>query len=185
MKLVDTGTLLTRTGAGTPNGTGGTIEHRVAGTVHGEYALTVTGGTLAHRHGDTSLSSTDYVKSLFSPGTTVIGGTYAWLYSTGCERWLDASVNGDGTGDGTGNITGKICPRPTHSPTPSTTPTAPSSGGDDGTTPTTVPVGAPQTGDGTSGGGPNGLLIGGGIVLVALGGAGVIALRMRRRGQHH
>ncbi|MGH3373193.1 MAG: hypothetical protein ACRDP6_00495 [Actinoallomurus sp.] len=183
--LVDTGTLATRTGAGTPNGTGGQITRRVPGVVHGTYHLTVSGGQLAHQHGDTTLSSTEYVKSLFTDGTTVSGGAYAWTYATRCERWVDSSANDDGQGAAAGNITGRRCPKPSQSPTasPSTTPTAPSGGS---STPTTVPVGAPQTGDGsTSGGGANMPLVGGGILLIALGIAGAIALRMKRRGQHH
>lgn len=186
VKLVDVGTLWTRPGAGTPNGAGGTIAHRVHGTVHGTYALTVTGGTLAHRHGDTSLSSTAYVKSLFSDSATVTGGTYTWTYTTRCgERWVDSSTNNDGQGAAAGNITGRACPRATPSPTarPSTTPTAPSSGRDG---PTTVPVGAPQTGDGTTaGGGHNPWLISAGILLLALVGVSWILARMRRRGHHH
>jgi hypothetical protein len=184
VKLVDAGVLWTRPGAGAPAGVGGQITHRVRGNVHGAYALTVSGGHLAHRHGDTSLSSTDYVRSLFSDGTTVTGGTYAWLYATRCEKWLDASSNGDGQGDGAGNITGKRCPKPTPSSSPSTEPTAPSSGGD-GPTPTTVPVGAPQTGDGTTPGDSHDpVMIAIGIVLVVLSGLGVLALRMRHRGHH-
>jgi hypothetical protein len=148
--LVDRGTLWTRKGAGTPNGTGGQILNRVPGVVRGVYHLTVSGGQLAHQHGDTSASSTEYVKSLFSDGTTVTGGAYAWAYGTRCERWLDSSANNDGQGAAAGNITGKLC-KPHQSPTPTPTPTSPGGGG--GSTPTTVPSGAPQTGDGSSGGG--------------------------------
>jgi hypothetical protein len=58
--------LATRPGAGTPNGTGGQIANRVRGVVAGVYRLTVSGVTVTHQHGDTSLSSTEYVKPLFS-----------------------------------------------------------------------------------------------------------------------
>jgi hypothetical protein len=180
VKLVDKGVLWTRTGAGTPNGTGGQIAHRVPGMVQGVYSLTVSGGTLAHRHGDTSLSSTEYVKSLFSPGTTVTGGAYAWTYATRCERWLDSSANNDGQGAAAGNITGKLCPKPTHSPTasPSTTPTSPSGGS---STPTTVPVGAPETGDGTGGGANMGLMAAGGLVCLLGAGGGLVMWNRRRQ----
>lgn len=187
VRLVDVGTLWTKPGAGTPNGTGGTIAHRVHGTVHGTYALTVTGGTLAHRHGDTSLSSTAYVKSLFSDGATVTGGTYTWTYTTRCgERWVDSSTNNDGQGAAAGNITGRACPSTTPTARPSTMPTAPSSGGDGSTTPTTVPVGAPQTGDGTTASsGHNTWLVGAGTGLILCAGVSWVVVRMRRRGHHH
>jgi hypothetical protein len=181
--LVDKGTLWTRTGAGTPNGTGGQITDRVPGIVRGVYHLTVSGGQLAHEHGDTSASSTEYVKSLFSDGTTVTGGKYAWAYKTKCgEHWLDSSANDDGQGAAAGNITGKTCGKPSHSPTPSDTPTSPS--GDGGSsTPTTVPSGAPQTGDGSGQGGGNAVLMAGGAALCAVGvGSGL--LLWRRRQQH-
>jgi hypothetical protein len=174
--LVDKGTLWTRPGAGTPNGTGGQILARVPGTVRGIYRLTATGGALAHQHGDTSLSSTDYVKSLFSDGTTVKGGPYAWVYRTVCrEHWLDSSANDDGQGAQAGNITGKTCGKPTPTPTP----TSSSPGG---STPTAIPSGAPQTGDGSSGGGNTALMAAGGLV-VLLGGSGGL-LWWRRRGQN-
>lgn len=176
--LIDKGTLWTRTGAGTPNGTGGQIEHRVPGVVRGLYALTVSGGTLAHQHGDTSLSSTEYVKSLFSPGTTVTGGAYAWAYGTRCEHWLDSSANNDGQGATAGNITGRLCSKPSHPPTASPTPTSP--GGDGGSaTPTTVPVGAPETGDGTGGGGSTALMAAGGLVCLLGAGGGLLMWRRR------
>lgn len=131
IKLHDEGNLWTRPGAGSPNGTGAPIAHRVPGKVFGTYWLTASGGTLAHKHGDVSLSSTEYVKSLFSEGTTVVGGRYAWAYET-CvrgygdyrERWLDSSILNDGAGAQAGNITGKTC-RP-HHPKPTPTPTSPS-----------------------------------------------------------
>jgi hypothetical protein len=181
--LIDKGTLLTRVGAGTPNGTGGQITNRVPGVVRGAYRLTVSGGTLAHQHGDTSLSSTEYVKSLFSDGTTVTGGDYAWAYATRCERWLDSSKNNDGQGAAAGNITGKLCGKPTHSPTPTPTVTPTSPSGDGGSTPTAVPSGAPQTGDGSSSGGANAaLMVAGGLVIALGGGTGL--LMWRRRNQH-
>lgn len=122
IKLHDVGHLWTRQGAGTPNGTGGTIAHRVPGKVVGTYWLTATGGTLAHRHGDVSKSSTEYVKSLFSEGTTVTGGKYAWAYTTCREKWLDSSILNDGVGADAGNITGLRCVRkPTPTPTPTDT----------------------------------------------------------------
>jgi hypothetical protein len=179
--LVDKGTLWTRTGGGTPNGTGGQIGHRVPGVVKGLYTLTISDGTLAHRHGDTSLSSTEYVRSLFTPGTTISGGPYTWAYATRCEHWLDSSANDDGQGAAAGNITGRLCAGPSHSPTasPSTTPTTP---GDDGgaATPTTVPVGAPETGDGTGGGSSDMTLIATGGLLCLLGTCGGLLLWRRR-----
>lgn len=128
VKLVDNGTLWTRTGAGTPNGSGGQIAHRVPGKVHGVYLLTVTGGQLAHRHGDVTQSSTGYVKSLFSEDSKVTGGSYAWAYKTMCgEHWLDSSANNDGVGAAAGNVTGRLCRphhhRPKPSPSPTTSPT--------------------------------------------------------------
>jgi hypothetical protein len=178
--LIDRGTLWTRKGAGTPNGTGGQILNRVPGVVRGVYRLTVSGGTLAHQHGDTSLPSTEYVKSLFSEGTTVTGGAYGWAYATRCERWLDSSKNDDGQGAAAGNITGKRCGKPSQTPTPTPTPTSP--GDDDGSTPTAVPSGAPQTGDGSSGGGNTALVAAGGLAC-ALGAGGGLLL-WRRRQQH-
>jgi hypothetical protein len=178
--LVDRGTLQTRPGAGTPNGTGGQIADRVPGSVYGVYHLTVSGGTPAHDHGNTSASSTEYVKSLFSDGATVTGGDYAWAYKTKCgEHWLDSSKNNDGQGAAAGNITGKTCGKPSHSPTP--TPTAP--GGDSGSTPTTMPSGAPQTGDGSAGGGSNTALMAAGGLVVVLGAGGGLML-WRRRSQN-
>ena len=121
--LTDKGRLRTIKGAGTPNGTGGQILNRVPGVVYGLYSLTATDGTPTGKHGDTSLSSTEYVKSLFSDGTTVTGNKYAWAYQTLCgEKWLDSSVNSDGQGPAAGNITGKRCGKPT--PTPSSSDTA-------------------------------------------------------------
>lgn len=146
--LVDRGTLTTRPGAGTPNGTGGQIANRVPGVVRGVYHLTVTGGTLAHEHGDTAASSTEYVKSLFSDGATVTAGTYAWTYTTRCEHWIDSSANDDGQGAAAGNITGKLCPRkprptPTAtdtSPAPTPTSSAPTSSTPPGEAPAPTPV---------------------------------------------
>lgn len=152
--LTDVGRLWTITGAGTPNGTGGQITHRVPGRAHGTYSLTVTGGTPAHRHGNTSLSSTDYVKSLFSEGATVTGGAYSWTYVTVCgEKWVDSSANNDGQGDAAGNITGKLChkPKPTPTPTPtatdtpSPTPTSTTPAGE-APSPTPVKTNLPVTG---------------------------------------
>lgn len=123
--LEDKGSMWTRIGAGSPNGSGGQIGHRVKGSVHGVYHLTATGGQLAHCHGDTSLSTSDYIKSLFTEGTTITGGAYNWTYTTRCEKWVDASSNNDGLGEQAGNITGKRCgPIATPTPTPpATTPT--------------------------------------------------------------
>lgn len=144
--LTDNGTLWTRPGAGTPNGTGGQIAHRVRGTVHGTYTLTVSGGKLARRHGDVTASSTDYVKSLFSPGAQVTGGDYVWTYTTVCgETWVD-KTDGDGQGAAAGNITGKRCgrkPSPTPTPTPTGSP-SPSPTGTPAPSPTgTAPGEAP------------------------------------------
>lgn len=153
--LTDAGRLWTRVGAGTPAGTGGQIAHRVAGTVHGSYSLAVTGGTLARRHGDTSVSSTDYVRSLFSAGAQVTGGAYSWTYTTVCgETWVDSSSNGDGQGAAAGNITGKLChrkPKPTPSPTtssPAVTPSPSPTSSTPGEAPAPTPVKAdlPVTG---------------------------------------
>jgi hypothetical protein len=180
--LIDKGTLWTRKDAGTPNGTGGQILNHVPGVVYGIYSLTATGGTFAHNHGDTSASSTEYVKSLFSEGTTVTGGKYAWAYQTRCrERWLDSSVNNDGQGAAAGNITGKLCGKPSQTPTPTPTPTSPGGGGG-GSTPTTVPSGAPQTGDGSSGGGSTVLVAAGALVCALGAGSGLVL--WRRRQQH-
>lgn len=187
--LVDRGTLATRPGAGTPNGAGGQIPGRVPGSVHGVYHLTVSGGTLAHQHGDTSLSSTDYVKSLFSEGTTVTGGDYTWTYTTRCgERWVDSSANQDGKGTQAGNITGRACTPRTHPKSPSTAPTHPSGtpSSTSSASPSTMPVGAPQTGDGSSqGGGRSPALMAGGVAVVLVGLTGGGWLMLRRRGQHH
>lgn len=144
--LTDVGRLWTRPGAGAPNGTGGQIRHRVRGTVHGTYSLTVTGAKLARRHGDTSLSSTDYVKSLFGAGAQVTGGDYTWTYTTVCgETWVD-KTDGDGQGAAAGNITGKRCgrkPSPTPTPTPTGSP-SPSPTGTPAPSPTgTAPGEAP------------------------------------------
>lgn len=179
--LTDDGTLRTRKGAGTPNGTGGQISHRVPGTVHGVYGLKVVGELAVPAHRDTSLSSTEYVAQLFKPGATVAGGEYAWTYVTRCgEKWLDWSKNNDGQGAAAGNVTGKTCSRP--KPTPTPTPTIPA-GGTPTSSPTTVPVGAPQTGDGTGHGGPAVPLILGGFAVVGAGTVGGL-LMLRRRGQH-
>jgi hypothetical protein len=178
--LVDHGTLTTKVGAGTPNGTGGTITHAVPGKVAGLYRLTVHGQIAVPKQRDTTLSSTAYVAQLFTKDSTVTGGAYAWGYRTVCgEKWLDSSANNDGQGAAAGNITGKTCSKPTPTPTP--TPTSP--GGNGGGTPTAVPSGAPQTGDGSGSGGSNMPLILGGALVVAAGlGAG--AWTLRRRGQH-
>lgn len=123
--LTDVGRLWTRVGAGTPNGTGGQISHRVPGKVRGRYSLTVTGGTFTRSHRNVAGSSTEYVTSLFTQGATVTGGAYSWTYDTACEYWVDSSANDDGQGDTAGNITGKPChtPKPTPTPTPSDTET--------------------------------------------------------------
>lgn len=122
--LTDVGRLWTRTGAGTPNGTGGQIAHRVPGKVRGTYSLTVSGGTFTRKHRNVAGSSTEYVTSLFTDGATVKGGAYRWTYTTVCgERWVDSSANDDGQGAAAGNITGKLCHKPKPTPTPSPTPT--------------------------------------------------------------
>lgn len=118
--LIDNGRLWTRTGAGTPNGTGGQIAHRVGGRVHGKYSLTVTGGTFTRKHRNTAGGSTDYVKSLFDGDAAVSGGDYSWTYTTCREKWTDSSANNDGQGAAAGNITGLRC-KPRHSPTPTPT----------------------------------------------------------------
>jgi hypothetical protein len=143
VKLVDKGSLWTRPGAGSPNGVGGQILNRVPGKVYGLYTLHATGGKLVNHHGDTSLSSTEYVKSLFSDGTTVTGGPYAWAYATRCEKWLDSSLNNDGQGTAAGNITGKLCGKPTPSPSTSDTATptpTPSTSTPPGEAPVPTPV---------------------------------------------
>jgi hypothetical protein len=151
IQLTDKGSLWTRKGAGSPNGTAEQILNRVRGGVYGTYTLTATGGKLVNKHGDVSASSTEYVKSLFSDGTTVTGSTYAWAYATRCEKWLDSSVNNDGQGAAAGNITGKLCGRPSHSPTPtsSATPTptpSTSTPPDEAPVPTPVNSDLPVTG---------------------------------------
>lgn len=181
--LVDHGTLRTRPGAGTPNGTGGQIEHAVPGTVSGVYHLTVDGQLAVPAHRDTTLSSTAYVQQLFATGAQIRGGAYAWAYKTGCEHWVDSSTNNDGQGEKAGNITGQTCKPRSHPGTPTATPT--SSSGTPSSTPTTVPIGAPQTGDGSSPGGHNtALMAAGGLMVVMAAGAGGW-LMLRRRGQHH
>jgi hypothetical protein len=120
--LSDYGTLWTKTGAGNPNGTGGTIHHRVPGKVVGHYNLTVTGAYLPkHPHGDVTLSSTEYVKSLFKGGNVAVaGGDYGWEYTTCKEKWLDSSANDDGQGAAAGSILGLPCwhKPPYHKPCP-------------------------------------------------------------------
>ncbi len=140
--LTDVGRLWTRPGAGAPNGTGGQIRHRVRGTVHGTYSLTVTGAKLARRHGDTSLSSTDYVKSLFGAGAQVTGGDYTWTYTTVCgETWVD-KTDGDGQGAAAGNITGKRCHvKPTSTPSPTGSPSGTPTGTPSPTASPTSPAG--------------------------------------------
>ena len=155
IKLHDAGSLWTRPGAGSPNGTGAVIANRIPGIVFGTYWLTATGGTLEHRHGDVSASSTDYVKSLFSEGTAVTGGKYAWAYET-CgkrwqERWLDSWNLNDGQGADAGNITGKRCqihqrPKPTPTPTPTDT-SAPTPSPTDTTAPGEAPAPTPVNSD--------------------------------------
>jgi hypothetical protein len=148
--LVDDGTLRTRPGAGTPNGTGGTIAHRVPGRVHGVYGLTVVGELAVPKQRDTTLSSTEYVRQLFAQGATVTGGEYAWTYTTACEKWLDWSKNADGQGAQAGNITGKRCPRPLPTPTspsPSPTETSPTPSPTSSTPPGEAPVPTPVHSD--------------------------------------
>jgi hypothetical protein len=149
IKLTDKGRLRTIKGAGTPNGTGGQILNRVPGFVAGIYSLKATGGTLAVPvHRDTSLSSTEYVKSLFSQGTTVTGGPYAWAYATLCgEKWLDSSVNNDGQGAAAGNITGKRCGKPSPTPTPTDTGTGTPTPSPTTSTPGEAPVPTPVNTD--------------------------------------
>jgi hypothetical protein len=126
--LSDKGLFWTRTGAGSPNGTGTPIAHRVPGGFKGTYLLTATGGDgVVKHHGNTSAQgSTAYVKSLFSDDTSVLGGEYDWQYYTVCkEHWRDASFNDDGQGAQAGNITGKLCkacfPHRRHHPKPTPT----------------------------------------------------------------
>lgn len=150
--LTDSGHLWTRPGAGSPNGSGTSIANRVPGVVAGRYSLTVTGGTLTHQHGNTAVSSTEYVRSLFSADATVNGGAYAWAYKTCREHWLDSSANNDGQGAAAGNITGLRChphhsptPTPTDSGTPSPSPTDTTAPGE-APKPTPVPSDLPVTG---------------------------------------
>jgi hypothetical protein len=146
--LFDRGSLRTIKGAGTPNGTGGQILNRVRGGVYGTYTLTATGGKFVNHHGDVSASSTEYVKSLFSDGTTVTGKDYAWAYATRCEKWLDSSANSDGQGAAAGNITGKLCGKPSHSPTPTPTSSAtPTPTSSTSTPPGEAPVPTPVNSD--------------------------------------
>jgi hypothetical protein len=148
IELKDKGRLRTIKGAGTPNGTGGQILNRVPGVVYGIYSLKATGGKLVNKHGDTSLSSTEYVKSLFSDGTTVTGGPYAWAYATLCgEKWLDSSVNNDGQGPAAGNITGKKCGKPSPTPSPTDTGTGTPTPSPTTSTPGEAPVPTPVNTD--------------------------------------
>jgi len=158
--LKDKGVLVTIKGAGTPNGTGGTIAHTVPGTVNGTYNLTATGKLDVPAHRDTTLGSTAYVQSLFPKDSVVTGKDYSWKYVTcgGAEHWEDASSNDDGKGAGAGNITGKIFPRclkhhptkPPVTPTPTTpTPTgsaSPTTPPGEAPAPTPVPSDLPVTG---------------------------------------
>lgn len=146
--LIDNGTLKTRPGAGTPNGTGGQISHGVPGTVTGIYHLTVNGQLAVPDHRDTTKGSTDYVTSLFAQGAQVDGGGYAWAYKTRCgEHWIDSSENNDGVGPAAGNITGKTC-RPHHpTPTPTTGTPTPTPSGTTPTTPGEAPVPTPVNTD--------------------------------------
>jgi hypothetical protein len=139
--LKDVGTLKTKLGGGTPNGTGGQITNRVPGWVAGEYHLRAT-GHLLKTHGATTLSTGDFIKSLFSEDSTVTGGDYRWGYRTCAgEWWIDSSANDDGQGAGAGNITGKVNWRcfKTHHPKPVPTPTY--------THPVPTPTQTPPTSD--------------------------------------
>jgi hypothetical protein len=151
VRLEDQGRLWTRAGAGSPNGTGAPIENRVGGTMAGFDTVTIDGGSFAPpTHRDTSLSSMDYVKSLFDGGTAT-GRAYTWTYRTCLEKWVDSSRNNDGQGATSGNITGKRCqphqtptPTPTDSPTPTPSPTESTPG--EAPAPTPVRSDLPVTG---------------------------------------
>lgn len=138
--LADKGSLWTRTGAGSPNGTD-TVKHRVRGHFTGVYHLTFAVPDnfslkdVKHHGNVAAAGSTAYVQSLFPEGSAAVaGGAYAWKYYTVCkEFWLDASTNDDGIGAQAGDITGKLCracrpprhhhPKPTPTPTESESPT--------------------------------------------------------------
>lgn len=169
--LVDAGSLWTRKGAGSPNGTGAPIAHRVHGKVAGVYDLTVNAVDFTPAGRDVSLSSTAYVRSMFTgkPATDpavdvqVTGGAYSWTYTTCREKWVDSSSNGDGVGAQAGNITGRLChkphPKPTTTPTgttsPSPTPTGtvtPTTSPTTSSTPTATPTASHTGGSGDGGG---------------------------------
>ena len=120
----DSGTFETILGAGTPNGTGGQINHHVSGTIAGTgsyvfYAPgtdTLTGTVPATEDDNFSSSGSGFVSSgnwpaqafatpadvVMNPGENV----YSYKYASTCESWTDSSTNNDGQGAADGNITG-------------------------------------------------------------------------------
>lgn len=117
--IQDNGTFDTILGAGTPNGTGGQINHHVSGAMAGNYSLTavapaadtLTGVVPASEDdnfGTPKVTTTNWLTQAFvTPGDVVVsGGDYSWVYTSTCEKWTDASNNNDGIGKGAGNITG-------------------------------------------------------------------------------
>lgn len=182
--LVDEGTFVTKGGAtGSPNA-GVAIAAGMKGTIHGE--ATFAKFTAMHDFlgwvdafdgktftGSAPSGTNDWIKNLWSDG---FGGTqitnYKWTYTTCSEKWVDSSEesNGDGTADSAGDITGKACPSPSVSASP-----APSLPGSASGVPIVGQPTLPVTGSRAV------LVAGVGAVLVAIGAAGVIVGRRRRR----
>ena len=124
--LTGKGTFRTVKGAGSPNGGGDTIRHRVSGDFSEDLTATVSD---AKARGATGLNNinnkiyndrrkvhfttTEWIKHLFAKngaGAAVKITAYSYGYDTGCQTWTDANTNNDGQAGGAGNITGKKCP---------------------------------------------------------------------------
>lgn len=134
--LSDSGTFVTKPGAGTPNqscaGCAGLLikAPAVSGTIQGTYTVTfdasypvADASLVARTHDDGGapaagvFTSTNWGQQFFPAGThfgNVVGGAYTWTYQVmtfrfpyfSVQRWADSSSNSDGDSPGAGNITG-------------------------------------------------------------------------------
>lgn len=123
--LSSTGTFTTVVDGGYPNGSTGTIDHKVTGNFKGTLTAQVTGtpktaDQLSRINGNAyddadgvHYTTSEWIKHLFQSASNPSIGTetYNYAYDRGsdCEKWVDADTNNDGQDASAGNVTGKDC----------------------------------------------------------------------------
>ncbi len=115
----DTGTLVTRKGAGSPNdnkvisralpgGYSSTSHGKITGVLDSNYA-DHDGKSFDDKNGN-PFKSAEWAKLFFQDGATgsPFDTDYSFTYKTLDEQWIDASNNDDGQDSSAGDITGKL-----------------------------------------------------------------------------